>query len=388
MDDLFALLVLVKFAMKQHETFPFWAGLDTAWESLRFRVWGRRSPVRQCMLLWILQLCVDKQLPLDRSLQAFAGDLDAPAAEQINAVARLIANGVSLPDALQQVPGTVSESSLLAIQVGSASGTLAETLREEARRLQRVAQHRGSSYVGIIAQFVALGLVAVGVLLFMGVYLVPKYKKIFADFGQPLPEITQSVWGTMHWLGSTALISMPAMLLLWWVAIAVALALDSRLTRGMRLFPALSSFPLIGKLHLRLEAAKTLRWLAIAVRRGRPLAALLETIHWHQRDPKMIGPLARAAEVMKQGGDCWDGLLAARLLNSREVALLQSAQRVGNLSWTLDEMSLRMERQVDDRCRIVFESLRPAVIGLAAIFVGVYVVSFFLPLVSLIHGMT
>ena len=340
------------------------------------------------MLLWMLQLSVDRQLPLDRSLQAFAGDLGPSAAGQIKAVAGLIADGVALPDALQRVPDTVSESSLLAIQVGSASGTLAETLRDEARRLQRVEQHQGSSYIGIIAQFIALGMVAVCVLVFMGVFLAPQFQKIFLEFGQPLPALTERVWDVLRWLGSMSMIIAPILLLVWWVAISLALALDSRLTRGMRLFPGLRSLPWIGSLHLRLEAARILRWLAIAVRRGRPLAALLETIDWHQRDPRMMRPLARATEVMKQGGDSWDGLLAARLLNSREVALLQSAQRVGNLPWTLDEMSLRIERQVDDRCRIVFEALRPAVIGLAAILVGVYIVSFFMPLVALIHRMT
>jgi type II secretory pathway component PulF len=346
------------------------------------------SPACEYMLLCVMSLGVEKQQRMDKILLAFAGDLRGQWANRVKCVADLIADGEPLHDALQRVPGTISEASVLAIQVGTASGSLAETLRDEARRLQRLEQHRGASYVGIITQFLVAGLFGLCLMSFMAIFLVPKYKKIFSEFGREQPVITQWTWSWMDLYWSHAIITVPATLLVFWLAFAVAFVLDSRLTRGMRWFPGIRSLPMIGKMHMRLELSRILRWLSIAVRRGRPLPPLLETVQWHQRDVRLIDPLNRAAQVMKQGGDCWDGLCGAGLLNRREVALLQSAQRVGNLPWALDETSLRIERQIDDRCRVVFEFLRPVAIGLAAVAVGTYVVSFFMPLIVLIHAMT
>jgi len=349
--------------------------------------WFRRlfSPSHEYALLWALAQAVEQQQPLDKTLLAVASDLPEHWARRIRQVAELIAEGVSLPGALERVPGTIGESSLLAIQVGAASGSLAETLRDETARLQTVERCRRSAFIGILFQFLVMGLLALCLMGFLTVFLLPRYKKIYEELGVGLPSMLDWVWSWVSWYWRAGLITVPITLLAIWFVSAVALLLDSRLTRGQRMFPEIRRLPWIGRMFLRLEVARILRWFAIAVRRGRPLSAILEAIQWHQRDGRLMTPLNQAARVIEQGGDCWDGLQAARLLSQRESVLLQSAQRAGNLPWALDEMSRRIERRVDDRCRLIFECLRPVVLGMVAAIVALYAVCFFMPLVHMVH---
>jgi type IV pilus assembly protein PilC len=68
--------------------------------------------------------------------------------------------------------------------------------------------------------------------------------------------------------------------------------------------------------------------------------------------------------------------------------VLQAAQRVGNLEWALDELADASLRRAAYRWQAVVNVLGPLVILFAGLLVGFIVVALFMPLISLIQGLS
>ena len=75
------------------------------------------------------------------------------------------------------------------------------------------------------------------------------------------------------------------------------------------------------------------------------------------------------------------------LLKRRELAMIESAGRAGNLGWVLRQIGTELDRRQFYRLRLLLGCIRPAVIVVIGIVVGVIVVSLFMPLVKLIANM-
>ena len=84
------------------------------------------------------------------------------------------------------------------------------------------------------------------------------------------------------------------------------------------------------------------------------------------------------------GGDWCESLRRHGLIRQPELAILQAAQRVGNLPWALTEMADSVRRRLAYRVQAVAQLLFPPIVILMGLVVMFIVVALFLPLISLI----
>jgi type II secretory pathway component PulF len=104
--------------------------------------------------------------------------------------------------------------------------------------------------------------------------------------------------------------------------------------------------------------------------------------------PRVARRLERAVAGIDRGSDWCDALRSEGLLTNTDAALLQAAQRVGNLAWALDEMSEGSLRRWAFRWKILVDIAFPLLILVLGLLVMFIVVGLFLPLVSLIQGLS
>ena len=71
-----------------------------------------------------------------------------------------------------------------------------------------------------------------------------------------------------------------------------------------------------------------------------------------------------------------------------EPALLEAAQRVGNLTWALRGMADSIERRAEYRYLIILEFFDPVLVLCMGIVVGTFCVSLFLPLTELLSKLS
>jgi len=332
--------------------------------------------IRRQSLLGLLAVAIDKQLPLAPTIEAFGHEQGGIFGRKVLNFAALLREGVPVAEAMDRTPGLFSREAVAAAHLGEELGALAPTLRAVIDR-QMIQQPLRQAVAGRIYYTVTVIGVLVSILTFMFIKIVPAMIKIFDDFDSTLPPLTVAAIGfanftAKYWL--VALIPLVAWVVLFYATLAYV--------GWVR-----PSYGLLGRWFTQVHRAAILRALAIAVERGRPIKDALEALdRWY---PKgwVRRKLQRAQAHLLAGLPWQEALRQERLIAQSDVALLESAERAGNLPWALCEAAGSGERRLFYRLEAVVQIAFPIVVLALGGFVMFMVVAFFLPLVRLIQGL-
>ena len=143
--------------------------------------------------------------------------------------------------------------------------------------------------------------------------------------------------------------------------------------------------PLVSRFARRLDSARILDGLALVAGQQRPLADGIATLALSYPKADIRRRLALAAFDIEAGGDWADSLARRSLIRRTDLAVLQAAQRAGNLPWAMQEMADSGRRRVLYRVQAIVQAVFPAAVICLGAMVMFIVVSLFLPLISLIE---
>src|SRR4051794_32047440 len=122
---------------------------------------------------------------------------------KVEQVARLLEEGDSLTDALQQTPGVASRETRLAVALGEDTGQLARSLQAIRNPTRSQLAILWLEVVPRIVYPLLVLLVIVGVLNFWTLYLAPRYQRLFRDMSVSLPRETERTMAfgqfALHW---------------------------------------------------------------------------------------------------------------------------------------------------------------------------------------------
>jgi type IV pilus assembly protein PilC len=138
-----------------------------------------------------LSILQDAGLPILRSLKVLA-DMQKPGRlkNSLLDVCDEIEGGATLSEALSKSPKAFDRLYCNMIRAGEAGGALEVILRRLAEFMER-SQALKRKVKGAMVYPIVVVMVAVGILTFIMIKIVPQFKKIFDDFGSELPPMTQ-----------------------------------------------------------------------------------------------------------------------------------------------------------------------------------------------------
>ncbi|HEX8202508.1 MAG TPA: type II secretion system F family protein [Isosphaeraceae bacterium] len=336
-----------------------------------------RRGAQQDAMLWTIATAVERRLPLAPGIEAFADLCSLGYRWRVLALAQRISAGVALPEALLQIPRVLPRVATVYTRMGWDAGLLARALRDvaAARTAWRPFRHTLTLRV-LYLGWILYGIQAVSG--FMLYFIVPKFEAIFADYGAELPAITIVVIKAGHFLIGT-----------WILPILLVLQFVLLLGLPLLFFDWFHwDLPILDRLVRRRHAAVVLRALAIGMEGGQPLPRMLAVLA--QRYPsRWIRGRLRGVRDDVAGGSDWRRSLRTRgILRGAEAAVLEAAERVGNLPWALRELAEGIERRSGVRFQAWSQVLFPLIVmGLGGL-VALFAVAYFLPLVQLIQRLT
>jgi type II secretory pathway component PulF len=354
---------------------PIWAIIVIAVLLLAGRRW---MVARQYAFLRALAAATERQMPLAPVVEAFAGDQNGSWSRRARYVAHLLRAGVPLPEALQRTPGVVPAASVPLARIGQDTGRLTEALRQ-ASSTENFYSPVWHSIVARLLYLWMLPFFFFCIVAFLFLKIVPAFVKIFQDFDVALPRLTVGVISAANLACNFWYLLAPLVVLGFFLTCYAVL----RYTGWIDWDP-----PGIRWLARRFDTATILDALALVAQAGRPLPegiGVLASIYpkaWIRRR------LQRVGEDITGGIDWRQSLLDRRLINRADLAVLQSAGRVGNLPWALRELADSSRRRLAYRLHALVQVLFPlcvAVIGLVVLFV---VAGLFMPLVTLIRTLS
>jgi type IV pilus assembly protein PilC len=209
--------------------------------------------------------------------------------------------------------------------------------------------------------------------------IVPSFEKIFKDFGTTLPAMTTALIQISAASVHLWFLFFPLYLLALLVLIHVTLRYLGWTEADM---PGTEWFT------RRLDSAQILDTLSLVAAQRRPLPEGIASLARSYPKKNIRRRLREALADIEMGRDWCESLLWQGLIRRPELAILQAAQRAGNLAWMLREMADSGRRRLAYRVQAVSQAILPPIVIVMGLVVMFIVVALFMPLVALIQKLT
>src|ERR1051325_9478388 len=235
----------------------------------------RRTVKSKILMIFTRQLAtlIDSGLPLLRSLNVLAHqERDKVMKSTTEKLADSVQSGSTFSDALALHPKIFNDLYVNMIKAGEVGGVLELVLTRLSEFQEKAARIKNKVLSATVYPIIVMTM-AVGILCFLLVFIVPRFEAIFHDLlgDKPLPPVTRFVLGFSGFMKDHGLVLLAAV-----VAGVMLYNLIGR-TRGGRL--AIDTFklrmPLFGNLNLKTAISRFARTLGTRVTSGVPILQAL-----------------------------------------------------------------------------------------------------------------
>jgi general secretion pathway protein F len=304
-----------------------------------------------------------------------------PNVHAYGAVLGRLREGKVLSGAMEQSGLAFPSLLIAAVRASERSGRISDALSEYLRyeEMVRISRQRVIN-AGIYPLLVVL--FGVIVCLFLLGYVVPRFSKVYDDFGGSRSLATQIILGI-----GTALNDY-----FWWfvfgsVAIIAAAALASkRINWRIATTRLLLRFKWFEALSDRFQLARMFRTVAMLLRGGFPLVEALRMASDVAFDPKLKRRLSAAAIAVTEGAPLGRSLGAHSLIDEVGLRLIAVGERNGQLDNVLEVIADEYQLELDNRIERMTRLIEPVLIFTVAVIIGAIVVMMYLPIFDLASG--
>lgn len=327
-----------------------------------------------------LSSLLEAGVPLSRSLQILMRESSSPvAAAQWKAVHNLVIDGTSLADAMAQFPQTFPKVYVAMVRAGETGGFLDMVLGQIADFQAREKEMR-SSVMSALIYPVVLMVLAIGVLIFLLVFFIPRFQIIFDDFGAQLPLITELIIGA-----SRALSSYGIFIAIGLVAGFIVLKQWLQTDQGRRSWQSfVLRIPVIGPLNARFAMTRFCRMLGTLAGSGVPLINALRVARESIGNQTLVDAVEASIERVKQGDRLAASLSDCPVLFPGSVLEMVSvAEETGTLDKELVRVASTAQSELDRRLKSAVALAEPLMLFLMAGFIGVIFVGMVIPIFSI-----
>jgi len=333
---------------------------------------------KQQTLLQVLSVAISERLEIAPLVMSFAKEHRGRYRRRLFRLAQRLNKGASLPDALEQTPGALSDEQILAVRFGIQSGTLAEMLQslvDQRDQSMRPISHR-LRQIGFYSMF--LGVLFLFMLSFILIKIVPSFILIMEDFSLDITDPLRLLIRIANALSQQGPILVLMGLFGVWLFKAEFPRRFFRRRILSRLFKPIA----------QLRAENLLNLLAVAQQAGRPLPGAISTLARYHYDSLIRHKLLFVRNEVEQGADLWESLAKTRLLSPAESRALSNSTSTDSTVWTLRHLAHWKRSRVARRFDVYVDFFLPLVILLMASVVLLTALATLTPLYELINGLS
>lgn len=345
----------------------------------------RRGVSNQDLAIITRQLATLLQagLALDTALATISEQLEQPSLARIlTRVRDDVVQGESLHVSLGRQENLFPPLYLSMVQVGESSGTLDQVLERLADFLEDQEQLRGKVRAAL-AYPVLMGVVGVGVLIFLVTFVLPKVTRMIEDLDQELPFATRAL------IGLSDLLQNYGWLILLLVAVGVWFGRRwaSSEKGKIRLHGWLLRVPLFGRINLLITTARLSRTLATLLQNGVPLLKALEISRNLVQNRVLQDVLETTTTEVREGASLAEPLRRTAIFPSMVPQMVAVGEKSGDLEGMLFRIADAYERQVELTITGMLSLLEPVMILVMGVLVGGIVMAILLPIFQASQGM-
>lgn len=323
----------------------------------------------------------DAGLPIVQSLQILT-DMQRPGSFRsiLGQVTEDVQGGTMLSDAMARHPKVWDKLYTNLVKAGEAAGALDVILRRLSEFREK-AQKLKKKIIGALIYPVAVLTIAVAILTFIMVFIVPKFEQIFRDLNIRLPALT------------VLLIEMSNFVANWWWVIIIALVFSIvgiKIFRGTETGGAIVDrmalkVPVLGGVVKKGSVARFTRTLGTLVTSGVGFLDALDITKSATPNIVVRNAIQDVRDSVKEGETINEPLRRSGVFDDIVVNMIKVGEETGELDKMLIKIADNYDEEVDAAVAAMMALLEPALIIFMGGAVGFIVIALFLPLISIIE---
>ena len=319
---------------------------------------------------------VNAGLPLVQCMDILGRQLDKPFfKEVVLKVTADVEGGSTLAEALEKHPSVFSDLYVNMIAAGEAGGILDVILARLAQFLEK-ADALQRKVKGAMTYPIIVLTVAGGACIFMLMFVIPVFAKMFSDFGGTLPAPTRIVMGASNFLRD-----------FWWLLGSIAFVGSVaykryRATDAGRLVTdkAALRMPILGDVLRKSGVARFTRTLGTLIGSGVPILQGLEITSRTAGNKVLQLAIESTSRSIAQGDTIADPLKASGVFPPMVVQMISIGEQTGALDEMLSKIADFYDDEVDAAVDALTAAIEPLMIVIMGGMVGSMLVAMYLPM--------
>jgi type IV pilus assembly protein PilC len=331
-----------------------------------------------------LSTLTDAGLPIVQALQILS-DMQRPGPfkNALGQVTEEVQSGTMLSEALARHPKIWDKLYTNLVKAGETAGAL-ETILRRLAEFREKAQRLKKKVIGALIYPIAVLTIAIAILTFIMVVIVPKFEEIFTEMGIDLPAMTQFLIDFSRFVGS-----------FWWVivlgiiAIVVGTAIFRRTEKGGAIVDrVLLRVPVLGNVVRKSSVARFTRTLGTLVTSGVGFLDALDITKSATPNIVVRNAIQEVRDSVKEGESINEPLSRCSVFNDIVVNMIKVGEETGELDKMLVKIADNYDEEVDEAVAAMMSLMEPILIVFMGGAVGFIVIALFLPLIEIINKLS
>ncbi|NRB26226.1 MAG: type II secretion system F family protein, partial [Roseibacillus sp.] len=323
------------------------AARDRGKKKARGKTGGRLKP--KILMIFTRQLAtlIDSGLPLLRGLTVLGKqEPNQVLRGTVNSLADSVQSGSTFSESLAQHPRIFDKLYVNMVKAGELGGVL-EVVLTRLAEYQEKAHKLKNKIVAAMVYPVIVMFIAVAILTFLMLFIVPKFKEMFNDMANTeLPKISQIVFGFSDFMMSRSFILPNAVwILISLFGVGLIFQFWGRTKGGRRILDTIKlRIPLLGDIQRKSAVSRFSRTLGTLVTSGVPILQALNITKETAGNVVISEAIDKVHESVKEGESIVQPLQASKVFPSMVISMVDVGEETGQLP----EMLLKIADVYDD----------------------------------------
>lgn len=350
---------------------------------------GRVKPKSLMIFTRQLATLIDSGLPLLRSLTVLHKQEPSPLLRStIGNLADSVQGGSTFSESLATHPKIFNKLYVNMVKAGELGGVL-EIVLNRLAEYQEKAQKLKNKIISAMVYPIIVMFIAVGILVFLMIFIVPQFRDMFADTGDDLPLISEIVFGMSGFmLANPFFVPNAVFIFILFVVLVFLFNIWGRTKPGRNAIDiAKLRMPVFGDIQRKSAVSRFARTLGTLVTSGVPILQALNITRDTAGNVVISKAIDKVHEAVKEGESIVTPLQASGVFPNMVISMVDVGEETGQLPEMLLKVADVYDDEVDNAVTALTSILEPIMIVILALVVGSVVFALFLPLIKMISTM-
>ena len=309
---------------------------------------------------------------------------DATLRRVLGELSEVIEGGGTFSEGLAQHPKAFNKLFVSMVKAGELGGVLEVVLDRLAMFMEKAMKIKGKVKAAMFYPIAVL-VVAVVIMGILLVFVIPKFKDVFADMlgKDGLPAFTELVLSISDTVRLTAMGTMCGVF-----ACFFTFSMIGRTNFGRYILDKMSLvFPVIGPVVERVAIARFARTLGTLINSGVPILQALNIVKDTSGNVVVARAVQDVHDSVKEGETIVAPLDASRVFPPMVISMVDVGEKTGDMPQMLEKIADTYDEEVDRAVESLTSLIEPIMIVFLAVIVGGIVIAMFLPLIVMIESL-